>query len=100
MSRITDRIARATGIPDLVDALTRLAPTDLQSLLLEVSRRRASGLAAPDVLRRYEAAASVDSPRSTHAARSSSTGWPSRPRRCRSSRSSWRRSPRSGPSRR
>jgi|SRR5207253_473778 len=41
-SRITNRIERDAGVPRLVDILSdRLAPTDLQSLLLEVYSRRA-----------------------------------------------------------
>ncbi|HVH15703.1 MAG TPA: hypothetical protein VNA15_08305 [Candidatus Angelobacter sp.] len=41
-SRIIDRIERDAGVPDLADILSdRLAPTDLQSLLLEVYVRRA-----------------------------------------------------------
>jgi hypothetical protein len=39
---IIERIEREAGVPDLANILTnRLAPTDLQSLLLEVYRRRA-----------------------------------------------------------
>src|SRR2546422_3812190 len=41
-SRIIERIERDAGVPNLTDVLVdRLAPTDLQSLLLEVYRRRA-----------------------------------------------------------
>ena len=41
-SRIIQRIEREAGVPDLANILTnRLAPTDLQSLLLEVYGRRA-----------------------------------------------------------
>ena len=41
-TRIIDRIGRDAGVPDLADILSsRLAPTDLQSLLLEVYARRA-----------------------------------------------------------
>jgi hypothetical protein len=41
-SQIIERIEREAGIPDLANILTnRLAPTDLQSLLLEVYSRRA-----------------------------------------------------------
>src|SRR2546430_6715577 len=41
-SRIMNRIERDTGVPHLADILSdRLAPTDLQSLLLEVYARRA-----------------------------------------------------------
>jgi len=40
-SRIMNRIERDTGVPHLADILSdRLAPTDLQSLLLEVYARR------------------------------------------------------------
>src|SRR5712692_2930683 len=42
-SRIIERIERDAGVPNLTDVLVdRLAPTDLQSLLLEVYRRRAT----------------------------------------------------------
>jgi hypothetical protein len=52
---IVDRIVRESGVPDLVDVLAeRLAPTDLQSLLLEVARRRAARLTPSDVLAHYE----------------------------------------------
>ena len=41
-SRIINRIEREAGVPRLADILSdRLAPTDLQSLLLEVYARRA-----------------------------------------------------------
>jgi len=41
-SRIIERIERDAGVPDLANILTnRLAPTDLQSLLLEIYSRRA-----------------------------------------------------------
>src|SRR6266446_1095239 len=41
-SRIIERIERDAGVPNLTDVLVdRLAPTDLQSLLLEVHGRRA-----------------------------------------------------------
>ena len=41
-TRIIDRIERDAGVPDLAEVLSdRLAPTDLQSLLLEVYARRA-----------------------------------------------------------
>src|SRR6266849_237998 len=41
-TRIISRIERDTGVPHLADILSdRLAPTDLQSLLLEVYARRA-----------------------------------------------------------
>jgi hypothetical protein len=49
-----ERIAREVGVPDLVDVLAeRLAPTDLQSVLLAVARRRAAAASPSDVLRRY-----------------------------------------------
>ena len=52
---IVDRIVRKSGVPDLVEVLSeRVAPTDLQSLLLEVYRRRAARLAPHDVLAQYE----------------------------------------------
>src|SRR5712691_9409952 len=42
-NRIIGRIERDGGVPNLTDVLVdRLAPTDLQSLLLEVYRRRAT----------------------------------------------------------
>src|SRR5467141_2494822 len=41
-SQIIERIERHAGVPDLANILTdRLAPTDLQSLLLEIYSRRA-----------------------------------------------------------
>jgi hypothetical protein len=48
------RIERAAGVEDLAGVLERLAPTDLQSLLLEVYRRRARGLTPKAVLDQYE----------------------------------------------
>lgn len=51
---ISERIVRRAGAPGLVDVLTTLAPTELQSLLLDVARRRAAALEPADVLRRYE----------------------------------------------
>lgn len=48
------RIQREAGVADLVEVLSeRVAPTDLQSLLLEVYRRRAARLDPPDLLARY-----------------------------------------------
>lgn len=56
MNRIGDRIEREIGIPDLARILAeRLAPTDLQSLLLEVYRIRTGRRSASDVLADYEA---------------------------------------------
>ena len=50
-----DRIQRETGVPDLIDVLVeRLSPTDLQSLLLEVYRRRAARITPKHLLDRYE----------------------------------------------
>ncbi len=50
-----ERIQREAGIPELIDVLVeRLAPTDLQSLLLEVYRRRAAGVQPSQLLERYE----------------------------------------------
>lgn len=52
---ILERIVRDSGVPDLVEVLAgRLAPTDLQSLLLAVYRRRAARLTPRDVLAHYE----------------------------------------------
>jgi hypothetical protein len=52
---ILKRIARQSGVPDIVDVLSdRLSPTDLQSLLLEVSRRKAARIRPADLLARYE----------------------------------------------
>ncbi|HLZ07566.1 MAG TPA: hypothetical protein VKT80_03195 [Chloroflexota bacterium] len=54
-SPIIERIQREAGIPGLVDALVeRLNPTDLQSLLLEVYRRRATRVKPNHLLERYE----------------------------------------------
>ena len=50
-----ERIQRKAGIPELIDVLVeRLAPTDLQSLLLEVYRRRAASVQPSQLLERYE----------------------------------------------
>lgn len=52
---IVARIERELGIPGLAEALaTRLAPTDLRSLLLAVARRRAAASTPAEVLGRYE----------------------------------------------
>jgi hypothetical protein len=54
-NRIIERIVREAGVPDLVNVLAeRLDPTDLQSLLLEVFRRRAAGVTPSRLLDRYE----------------------------------------------
>ena len=56
MNKIIERIERLTGVSDLVSILAqRLAPTDLQSLLLEVYRLRSSQRSPSDVLANYEA---------------------------------------------
>lgn len=52
--RILKRLGRAAGVEDIAGALERLAPTDLQSLLLEVYRRRAAALTPNALLKRYE----------------------------------------------
>jgi hypothetical protein len=52
--KIIARISRETGIDGLVETLSQqLSPTDLQSLLIEVYRRRAEALAPHDVLHQY-----------------------------------------------
>ena len=52
---IIERILRETGVPDLFDVLAeRLNPTDLQSLLLAVYRRRAEAITPSQLLERYE----------------------------------------------
>lgn len=52
---ITARILRESGVPNLLDILSNdLAPTDLQSLLLEVYRLRAARETPSRVLDRYE----------------------------------------------
>src|SRR5712692_640150 len=51
-SRIINRIERDAGVPRLADVLTdRLAPTDLQSLLLEVYGRRAKKRDPKDLIK-------------------------------------------------
>ncbi|GCE15453.1 hypothetical protein [Tengunoibacter tsumagoiensis] len=50
-----ERLLREAGVPELLDVLVeRLGPTDLQSLLLEVYRRRASTITPSQLLERYE----------------------------------------------
>jgi hypothetical protein len=52
--RIVERIERTAGVPGLVDVLAdRLSPSDLQSLLLAVHRRRVAALVPAQVLNRY-----------------------------------------------
>jgi len=56
MSELIKRIEREVGIPNLVETLaTRLAPSDLQSMLLKTFRLRASRLTPSAVLSAYEA---------------------------------------------
>jgi len=52
---ILERIQREAGVPEMIDVLIeRLNPTDLQSLLLEVYRRRAAKVKPSQLLDRYE----------------------------------------------
>ena len=52
---ILERILREAGVPELIDVLAeRLNPADLQSLLLEVYRRRAGEIKPSQLLERYE----------------------------------------------
>ena len=54
MDKIIERIEREAGIPGLVTILAeRLAPTDLQSILLETYRLRSSNLSPGAVLSNY-----------------------------------------------
>ena len=54
MKTIVERIEAASGVPDLVEILaTRIEPTDLQSLLIEVYRRRAVQRSPAQVLGDY-----------------------------------------------
>ena len=48
-----DAAARAIGRPDLAAALASLAPSELQSLLIDVHRRAAATITPADVLRRF-----------------------------------------------
>jgi hypothetical protein len=58
--RLVERISREAGVPDLVEILAeRLSPTDLQSLLLAVYRRRAATVTPAKLLERYATAMSV-----------------------------------------
>jgi hypothetical protein len=55
MSELIERILRETHSPELLEILGEsLNPTDLQSLLLEVYRRRAGHLTPADLLAQYE----------------------------------------------
>jgi len=52
---VLERIQREAGVPELMEVLVeRLTPTDLQSLLLEVYRRRALRVQPSQLLERYE----------------------------------------------
>jgi hypothetical protein len=52
---LLERIARDAGVPELVDVLAeKLSPTDLQSLLLEVAKRRAAARTPADLVRQYK----------------------------------------------
>ncbi len=61
------RIERAAGVPGLAEALGKLAPTDLQSLLLHVFREQAARRDPRAVLGQYERDASVAAGRDVHA---------------------------------
>lgn len=53
--KIIARILRETHTPDLLQTLTtRLTPSDLQSLMLEVYRQRVQRLTPRDVMKQYE----------------------------------------------
>jgi hypothetical protein len=53
---LLERIVRESGVPDLVEVLAeRLAPTDLQSLMMEVYRRRSALVSPPELLERFGA---------------------------------------------
>ena len=55
MNKIIARMEREAGVPGLASILAeRLAPTDLQSLLLAVYRLRSSQTSAPELLSDYE----------------------------------------------
>jgi hypothetical protein len=52
-SPIARRVAREVGVPDLLERLARVPPSDLQSLLLELTRLRAARRRLPDVVAQY-----------------------------------------------
>ena len=55
MDKITERILRETGVPNLVSILAeQLSPTDLQSLLLEVYRIRSGRIQPASLLSDFE----------------------------------------------
>jgi len=61
------RIEREAGMPGLAEALTKLAPTDLQSLLLHVFREQAARRDPRALLAQYERDSSVAAGRDVHA---------------------------------
>jgi hypothetical protein len=63
------RIEREAGLPGLADALARLAPSDLQSLLLHVFRAQAGRRDPATVLRHYQRDPSVKAGAPVHEAR-------------------------------
>jgi hypothetical protein len=64
-----DRILRTLGSPSLIDDLgERVAGADLTSLLLEVMRRRAARVRAPELLQRYARDRFVGAPLASFAA--------------------------------
>jgi hypothetical protein len=53
--RIIARISEEVGVEGLVELLSaQLSPTDLQSLLIEIYRRRAEALTPRDLLHHYQ----------------------------------------------
>ena len=52
---LIERLARETGVPNLLDALARLAPTDLQSLLIAVHERHAAAVTPRRLVEQYAA---------------------------------------------
>ena len=61
------RIEREAGVPGLAEALAKLAPTDLQSLLLHVFREQAARRDPRALLQQYERDTSVAAGRPVHA---------------------------------
>src|SRR4029453_16499128 len=54
-SKIVHRIVRESNTPELMEVLTeRISMTDLQSLLLEVYKRRAAKMSPAAVLKQYK----------------------------------------------
>ncbi len=52
-SPIARRVSREVGVPDLLERLALVPPSDLQSLLLELTRLRAARRRLPDVVAQY-----------------------------------------------